>query len=48
MSWLVPAIIVLVLFYVFEWLFEAIENDSELGNASRTRKMRDLGRRSFS
>jgi hypothetical protein len=47
MSWLVPAIIFLVLSYVFEWLYEAVENDSELVNASRRRKMRDLGRRSF-
>ena len=43
MSWLLSIVIVLVLFYVLTWFYQAIEKDCELGNASRWRKMRDLG-----
>jgi hypothetical protein len=46
MSWLLSIVIVLVLFYVLAWFYQAVREDSELGNASRRRKMRDLGRRS--
>jgi hypothetical protein len=45
MSWLLSIVIVLVLFYVLTWFYQAVREDSELGNASRRRKMRDLGRR---
>ena len=48
MSWLLSIVIVLVLFYVLSWLYQAVSEDSELGNASRRRKMRDLGRRAVS
>jgi hypothetical protein len=46
MSWLLSIVVVLVLFYVLTWFYQAVSEDSELGNASRRRKMRDLGRRS--
>jgi hypothetical protein len=47
MSWvlsLLSIVITLGLLFVFKWLYDAIENDSELGNASRRRRMRNLGR----
>jgi hypothetical protein len=48
MSWLLSIVIVLFLFFVLQWLYQTVSEDSELGNASRRRKMRDLGRRSIS
>jgi hypothetical protein len=48
MSWLLSIVIVLVLFYVLTWFYQAVREDHERGDASRRRKMRDLGRRSVS
>jgi hypothetical protein len=46
MSWLLSIVIVLFLLYVLTWFYQAVREDSELGNASRRRQMRNLGRRS--
>jgi hypothetical protein len=40
MGWLLSTVIDLGLFFVLEWLYQALREDSELDNANRRRKTR--------